>query len=190
MARGQYTETVEIRALRWLIAFAEDEASSLVTLAHAGKAFVQPAAADAIAALTPAEVRVVKAEVRALLRAMADKTELPPGGHHFRVQLTALNRGRGIALLVDGAPRDVLLYQTTVFLDRVGLDRLHRCPAPDCGRLFLKRGRREFCSTRCQKRVYLASYDPFAAQPRRTTTAKTTTSKKKRSRHGSHTKTR
>jgi hypothetical protein len=35
------------------------------------------------------------------------------------------------------------------------LHRVRKCKAEDCERTFVRDGRREFCSTRCQKRVYM-----------------------------------
>lgn len=58
----------------------------------------------------------------------------------------------GLTLAIDGAPRDLVLAQTLLLLQRVGVDRLRPC---ECGLLFVKSGRREFCSTRCAKRVYM-----------------------------------
>ena len=79
---------------------------------------------------------------------------------------------RYVSLYVDGtsahALRDVLLYQILTLVVRVGgLDRLRLCPAPDCGRAYLKIGRREYCSPACQRRAFLQTYEPAAARPRR-----------------------
>jgi hypothetical protein len=58
-----------------------------------------------------------------------------------------------VALTVEGhGAVDVLLFQILNLVQRVGLSRLRRCP---CGRVFAKTGRREFCSNRCQKRIYM-----------------------------------
>ena len=58
-----------------------------------------------------------------------------------------------IALTVEGhADIDVLIFQIVHLVQKVGPDRLRRCP---CGRVFAKTGRREFCSDQCQKRFYM-----------------------------------
>ena len=36
--------------------------------------------------------------------------------------------------------------------------RLRRCPDEKCGRYFLRRGRMEYCSVRCSRRVYMRKY--------------------------------
>jgi CGNR zinc finger len=59
---------------------------------------------------------------------------------------------------VNGSPRDRFLYRVIRLLDELGIEKLHTCPAPKCGRLFFKVTRKEFCSTRCQSRVYMRRY--------------------------------
>ena len=90
-----------------------------------------------------------------------------PTEQRFHVAFVAAGGPNGIVLFVEGDPRDVLLYQASTFLQAIGTDRLHRCPAPDCRRVFVKVGRREYCSERCQRRVFVSKYDPFKARPRR-----------------------
>lgn len=59
---------------------------------------------------------------------------------------------RTVELAVFGALRDVLWFQLLQLTCSSGFDRLLRC---ECGKVFVKVGRREFCSERCQKRVYM-----------------------------------
>lgn len=69
-------------------------------------------------------------------------------------------RGRGakfMAPTVRGPLRDVLLFKAMELLTEGGFDRVLQC---ECGRLFAKNGRREYCSARCQKRVYMRTYIP------------------------------
>jgi hypothetical protein len=75
--------------------------------------------------------------------------------------------GKDVSLLVGGAPRDALLYLVATLLNTVGVEKLRLCPAPDCNHAFVKIGRREYCSERCQRRVFLSTYDPLAARARR-----------------------
>ena len=53
---------------------------------------------------------------------------------------------------VEGDAADILALKAVYHLARTGADRLRTC---ECGRFFAKTGRREFCSDRCQKRVYM-----------------------------------
>jgi hypothetical protein len=168
MARGRYQRTKEMRFLESLVTFAEDRTAPLLTLAKAGRAYLLPATDDAFRGLTPPQVESLRQDLRAFLYAMAwDKDR--NAAQEYRVSLTLVMAGgpHGIVVFADGAPRDVLLYQTQTLLQVIGTEHLRRCRAPDCGRAFVKRGRREYCSPRCQRRVFLSGYDPFAAQPQR-----------------------
>jgi len=111
----------------------------------------------------------LKHELHEYFHAMAHNIDkhAPAREYRFHPTLVSAPGPSGILIFIDGEPRDVLLYQVSTFLQAVGTDRLRQCPAPDCPRVFVKRGRREFCSERCQRRVFLASYDPFRAQSRR-----------------------
>ena len=66
-------------------------------------------------------------------------------------------KGR-VKFVVHGSPQDTFRYLLVRVLERVGLERVRRCPNPSCGQLFLKKGRRQFCSTRCQGTVYMRTY--------------------------------
>jgi hypothetical protein len=59
--------------------------------------------------------------------------------------------GRDGRTQLFGPLRDLLWFQLLFLTRTSGFDRLLRC---DCGKMFVKVGRREFCSERCQKRVY------------------------------------
>lgn len=180
MARGAYRESTAVRVLRQLVEFAEGpDQGDRVALADAGRSLVALQASNtqvskALVALTAEQLRSLKHDLRSFLRAA--------GGHlgdylqatQIRVELLPLlgklkqTKGRERWLFAaTGAPRDVLLYQVAMLLAMVGEDRLRFCPAPDCGRAFVKVGRREYCSDRCQRRVFVSTYDPFKAQPRR-----------------------
>lgn len=60
-----------------------------------------------------------------------------------------------VGILVYGQLRDWLLYRVIRLFEELGAEKLQMCPAPDCGRLFFKVTRKEFCSTRCQTRIYM-----------------------------------
>jgi hypothetical protein len=65
---------------------------------------------------------------------------------------------KAVLVIVGGPLRDRLLYQILRLLEQLGAEKLQKCPAPECGRLFFKVTRKEFCSTRCQSRVYMRGY--------------------------------
>lgn len=77
-----------------------------------------------------------------------------------RLTFAPLRIGKRVMLLVNGRASDVAWYRILRLFESVGMDRLRRCSAPDCRKPFLKLGRREYCSNRCQKRIYMRSYDP------------------------------
>src|SRR5687768_32942 len=116
MARGLYVQTKEIRVLRQLLAFAEDHRVSAETIARAGRAYVLPSALKAFDALTTAEELELKADLRAFFHAMArDEKAADTPEYRFAVTLIAASGPNGVVLFIDGAPRDVLLYQATTF---------------------------------------------------------------------------
>jgi hypothetical protein len=170
MARGQYRHSKELRALEALIAVAHNPKASVGALAKAGRAYLLPGARQAFERLTPLQEAALKRDLREFLADMAHQPGVAASKeHHLSVDLVLAGGAglRDVVQFLGGSPRDVLLYQAFTFLQAVGLDQLRRCPAPDCGRAFVKRGRREYCSTRCQRRVFLSNYNPFAAQPQR-----------------------
>jgi len=56
---------------------------------------------------------------------------------------------------VTGPLLDVIWFQVIRLLQIFGPERLRLC---ECGRVFFKKGKRLFCSERCQKRVYMRGY--------------------------------
>jgi hypothetical protein len=68
------------------------------------------------------------------------------------VGLAQRRTAAGVQLLAGGAVRDLFLFQAFNLLQAAGAQRLKRC---ECRRLYVKTGRREYCSERCQKRVYM-----------------------------------
>jgi hypothetical protein len=61
--------------------------------------------------------------------------------------------GRAV-IAAAGETRSLIILQTVLLLQEVGLANVQKCSAPDCRRLFVKVYRREFCSVQCQKRIY------------------------------------
>ncbi len=57
-----------------------------------------------------------------------------------------------LVIQVSTGVAEALRLQLAIALRLIGRERLRRC---DCGRLFVRIGKRQFCSERCQKRVYM-----------------------------------
>jgi hypothetical protein len=64
------------------------------------------------------------------------------------------NDGR-VRVQVHGSPLDLFLYQVVRVLETGGAEKLLACPAPECGRIFVKVTKKRFCSQRCQSRIYM-----------------------------------
>lgn len=78
------------------------------------------------------------------------------GRGRLRASMRSL-QGR-VSPVVEGTAADIFRYVLLRVLERVAVDSLYRCPNPTCRRLFIKNGRREYCSTRCQGAVYMRAY--------------------------------
>ncbi len=107
-----------------------------------------------------ATIVLVRAEVIAVLRLAVHRRESDPLGigesgialsapPQFSVRL----RGPHAQIGVSGSFRDLVVLQLVWILEHVGLAHVRQCTAPDCERLYVKTYRREFCSTRCQRRT-------------------------------------
>lgn len=70
------------------------------------------------------------------------------------VALTML-AGDAVRLEVSGTSKQMLTLQLFTLVRTVGPERLDRC---DCGKLFVRVGKRRSCSERCQKRTYMRRY--------------------------------
>jgi hypothetical protein len=53
----------------------------------------------------------------------------------------------------EGTSRDLLVLQLVTLLQEVGLEKVRRCEAPDCGRLYVKTHKQKYCRPRCQRRI-------------------------------------
>lgn len=84
--------------------------------------------------------RELRADARNDARAVRDSTAYVPD----------------VGVLVYGPVRDWLLYRVIQLTLQTGAGNLRSCP--DCGRIFFKVTRKEYCSTRCQSRVYMRKY--------------------------------
>lgn len=68
--------------------------------------------------------------------------------------VTRDDEGR-VRVQVHGSPLDRFCYQIVRVLETGGAAKLLACPAPECGRIFLKVTKKRFCSPRCQSRIYM-----------------------------------
>jgi hypothetical protein len=124
---------------------------------------------------TSADIDAWRTEVRAFLRNCVEHNRINKDGGSVEVLTIDLPsiRIRPVfadnysTLLVDGSARDALWFQLLMLCRKVGILALRRC---SCDRVFVKTGRREFCSNRCQKREYMRQY---RATPRRKNHGKT-----------------
>lgn len=109
------------------------------------------------------DVRQLRDETAKLLAQIVDGREgVQPRRHSVRISMACdaepfYSKGRTL-FMVYGSPQDTFRYLLVRLLERVAVDRLRRCPNSACGRFFVKRGRREYCSTRCQSAVYMRTY--------------------------------
>lgn len=199
MARGPYKTTPELQTLSALLFFAQDSRwPALAAITHAAHRLA-PGVSQAFRDMTPEDVAEMKASLLQLFRVLAGAEEvvsIGPFSPTFRVLRI---RGEGakkkrkwtvdtVELQVNGTPRDVAVYLAASLLEKVGTDRLRACKAADCDRLFIRSGKREYCSARCARRDFLSAYDPYAAVPRRKD--KPTWYGKKGQSHGKKTRTR
>lgn len=103
----------------------------------------------------PRKNRPTTAEIDLALESLPrDEFGKPVGDlpDHIDDFLRAYDFTSQVCLSVDGSAEDVIRFQALSLLRAVGVERLKTC---DCGVVFVKNGRREFCSERCQNRVYM-----------------------------------
>ena len=115
---------------------------------------------DTWALWSPIEVATWQADMLGLLRNLAPESstighELPIVALGPLVITTVCGANGDVQLCIEGANCDVATYFVVQLLREAGAARIRRC---DCDAVFVKVGRREFCSKRCQKRVYMRVY--------------------------------
>jgi hypothetical protein len=71
-------------------------------------------------------------------------------------ELSPIRRGREIRYEIRGDPGGALTFQLINLVRAAGNDRLRECG--ECKKIFVRRGRKEFCSYNCQKRVYMREW--------------------------------
>lgn len=108
------------------------------------------------------QLAAFQAELRGFFRGLIQDDEdvgmLVPLVTFKRLEVGTAPAGSAVLLTVDGATRDVLWFQIISLLHVVGVPRVVICPAPACGHWFVREGKREYCSERCQSRAYMQKY--------------------------------
>jgi hypothetical protein len=137
------------------------------TLATQGGMLVAPL--DASSAFLPSDALAgLQREIRTFLASLISRRD-HRGGSSKPLQVTTLisvfdasdlvprRRWKGpkhpTLLMVGGSVRDVVLFQVVRLLERLGTDKVLACP--ECGTLFVRQTRKEYCSTRCLSRRYM-----------------------------------
>ena len=91
------------------------------------------------------------AGIAKLLREYAELRQLLFRGMRIEIQAKLVVTTKDSHVEVSGSTEELLRVQTLALLQRYG-DRLCMC---DCGQLFVRIGKRRFCSARCQMRVWM-----------------------------------
>lgn len=150
------------------------------------------AAADALAAIdgsAPTEIKPwgvadfeeLHSDLQRFIQTIADFRESRDGGLVPSLKLSAEygaipgDRPGQLFIAVDGRAADLLRLQFLELLRHTGTHRVMRCHAhvadsrgaATCGRIFVRSGRRDFCSTTCQKRAYMKRVREQQRQPKR-----------------------
>lgn len=103
------------------------------------------------------QVELFRLQLQGFLRHLLEGSD--DGGHMLpartvnRIEFApTMIRGR-VLLTFDGPARDALWFKTIDLLRRVGLPNLRSCPG--CGDAYVRNGRREYCSDKCQAKIYM-----------------------------------
>ena len=140
----------ELRLLEALL-FASAEPIDQATLAKR-----MPEGVDVKVALAQ-----LQAETVAFLSALLARTStLPECTLHgpLNVGVMQLPNGTRYLFVPSGSVHDVFWYQLLGVPSGQSLEPIRRCAAPDCGQLFYRVRRKQYCSTRCRNRAYMRTY--------------------------------
>ena len=132
-------------------------------------------AAAEIAPWTNADISRFRDSLAGFLKAVAERRTpddvgalLPPPIElkHLKIEVAAAGKeNRDVYLLIDGNPADVLWLQLLMLLRDVGFSRLRACDG--CKRLFIKTGKRDYCSDTCRVRINVRRWRSPEARARR-----------------------
>ena len=126
--------------------------------------------ARSVDALTDEVLPAMQAELYQLVSQVAEEqsiTSVDLALTFTWVQLSPKNSRRWGVMEKHGPPRDLLLYRVMTLIDALGAGKLDACRSPlrteegedvECGRVFVKVGRKQFCSPRCSRRDYMRMY--------------------------------
>jgi hypothetical protein len=81
-------------------------------------------------------------------------------------------------VMVAGTAEDVFRFSLVRCIQGTSVEKLRRCPDPKCNRFFFKAGKKDYCSTRCQSRVYMRKRRQEAKGARLDRTARRSRSRK------------
>jgi hypothetical protein len=186
-----------LEALQRLVAFAESKDPTIPVLilkSGDGLATASSTSRVQIAKMTLGQIDVLRAEYRTFLRdAAAGNARMGAPMHIALTVVThapdAARRGqaqqepRGASIIIDGNPRDILFEQTHRVIANVAIETLKTCQG--CDTLFVKVTKKEYCSTRCQSRLYMRKQ---RAKERAEREALTRRNKRTGGRHGTKTR--
>lgn len=113
--------------------------------------------------ITRAQIAEIQTKLRTVLMALtASNTDPSHVSLELTLQLSVYRQRKtpqtlepDVYVWVGGRTVDRIVYRAVRLVEGLGLNRVRRCAAPDCGRLFFKETRKEYCSTRCQSRIYM-----------------------------------
>lgn len=156
----RYTLRTAEALLARLVSFAEGQSAAPQTsrlfrdLLDAGPHIVLGEAAVGVSAINaPALQSMLRTFFRGVITSRdADAGTIVPELSIGQLKIGIEPIKSDVLLTLDGSAVDVLLFQVVNLLQVAGVGRLRRC---ECGRVFARRGRGEYCSARCQKRVYM-----------------------------------
>lgn len=97
------------------------------------------------------------------------------GGWEAQLRFAAVIDGANVLTRIDGSALDVLVVQILGLLRVAGVERLRFCA--ECSRRFVRVGRQEFCSKRCQNRDSQRRYRESLKSPHRRANGKKTRAK-------------
>ena len=98
------------------------------------------------------DIERFRREVESVLRSLTGdehpgQAELLAGVKLPTIELSLDRQKDAVVLVVDGSARDVLWFQAIDTMRVIGLGSILRCPY--CDRVFVRRGKQEFCTTKC-----------------------------------------
>jgi hypothetical protein len=110
-----------------------------------GPMICNPARASQSGLLRAELLQFLRSAVRAADSGALSYSPIATSEHSLSFR-TLTTDGR-VAIAVDGHDaRDLVILQLMVLLQIVGLKNVLRCPLPECGRIFVKRHKQEYCT--------------------------------------------